>query len=188
MLLKLGPGELLHELFQGAEPARKRHEGVRLHEHQVLSLMHVVDHDQLLDVQQHVLALAQKGRNDAGDTAAMAERRAGGLPHQAEAATAIDETDMRCRHDAAEVACGLDISRVNPRPRAAIDADILNASCLLHSHISHSPLGCVKKRSDQSGWYRPDRSDRFVGSAPGAFLRPWEKTASGGGSRKGIEQ
>jgi hypothetical protein len=55
MLLELRPGELLDELLQGAEPAGQRHEGVGLHEHQMLPLMHVVDHNQFMSFEQHVL-------------------------------------------------------------------------------------------------------------------------------------
>ena len=67
---ELRPGELLDELFKRAEPAGERHEGVRLDEHQRLPLMHVVDDDELLSLDQHVLALAQEAGNDAGDVAA----------------------------------------------------------------------------------------------------------------------
>ncbi len=48
VLAELRPGELLDELFQRAETAGQRHEGVGLDEHQMLALMHVVDHDQLV--------------------------------------------------------------------------------------------------------------------------------------------
>ena len=60
MLLELRPGELLDELLERAEAARQRHESIGAHEHQVLSLMHVVDHDELMRFEQHVLALAQE--------------------------------------------------------------------------------------------------------------------------------
>ena len=65
MLLELRPGELLDELLQCAETARQRHEGVRLHEHQMLPLMHVVDHNQFVSFEQHVLTRAQESGDDA---------------------------------------------------------------------------------------------------------------------------
>src|SRR4029079_19818578 len=93
MLLELRPGELLDELLQCAETAGQRHEGVRLHEHQMLPLMHVVDHHELMHLEQHVLAAAQEGWDDASDPAAVPDHRTGGLPHEPEAAAAIDEAD-----------------------------------------------------------------------------------------------
>ena len=62
MTAELRPGELLDELLERAEPAGKRHEGVGLGEHQLLPLMHVVDDDQLLGLDQHMLPLAQEAR------------------------------------------------------------------------------------------------------------------------------
>src|SRR5262249_7029146 len=107
MLLELRPGELLDELLQCAETARQRYEGVRLHEHQMFPLMHVVDHNQFMSFEQHVLTRAQESRDDARDPAAVADHRPGCLSHQPEASSAIDETDILGGKDAAKVARGL---------------------------------------------------------------------------------
>jgi len=66
--------------------------------------MHVVDHDELMRFEQHVLAGAQEGGDDAGDATAVPDHRPGGLAHEPEAAAAIDEADLGRREDLAEVA------------------------------------------------------------------------------------
>src|SRR5262249_55396583 len=124
---------------------RQSHEGVRFQEHQVLALMHVLDHDQLMRLEQHMLASTQEGRDDPRDAAAMADDRSRDLAHEAEAATAIDEADISRRENASKVARGLDKSRVSARARAAIDADIPKVSRLLHGTHVHSGLCNVKE-------------------------------------------
>src|SRR5947207_4157394 len=104
---KLRPGELLDELFERSKAARQRDEGVRLGEHQLLPLMHVVHHDQLLGLDQHMLALAQEAGDDAGDVAAMAKRRMCGLAHEPKAASTVDQADAALSQDAAEGTRGL---------------------------------------------------------------------------------
>src|SRR5215470_8045328 len=127
MPAELRPRELLDELLECANAPRQRDEGVRLHEHQVLALMHVVDHDQLLGFGEHVLALAQEVWDDAGDVAAMAKRGMSNLAHQPEAAPAIDEADAVLCQYASEVARSLGKGGIAARARAAIDADIPDA-------------------------------------------------------------
>ena len=106
MLLELRPGELLDEFLERPEAAGERHEGIRLHEHQMFALMHGVDHDQLLHIDQHVFAEVEEGGNDAGDVAAIVEHGAGDLAHQPDTAAAIDEADAFLGEDRAEVARG----------------------------------------------------------------------------------
>src|SRR5690349_4876297 len=67
MLLELRPGQLLHELLEGSKSAGEGNERIRADEHQMLALMHVVDHDELVRFEKHVLALAEEGGDDAGD-------------------------------------------------------------------------------------------------------------------------
>src|SRR5262245_1574616 len=86
--------------------------------------MHVVDDDQLLSLDQHMLALAQEAGDDAGDVAAVVERGVGDLAHKSEAAAAIDKADAVLRQDAAKVPRGLGKGGIAPRARAAIDANI----------------------------------------------------------------
>jgi hypothetical protein len=81
MPAELRPGELLDEFLQRSDAAGQSDERVRLHKHQVFALMHIVDHDQLLRLDQHVLALAQEAGDDAGDVAPMAKRRVSNLAH-----------------------------------------------------------------------------------------------------------
>ena len=106
----------------------------------MLPLMHVVDHDELMRLEQHVLARAQEGGDDAGDAAAVPDHRPGGLAHEPEAAAAIDEADLGRREDLAEVARGLGKGRVTAGARAAIDADIPKVSGFLHWPMWHWQL------------------------------------------------
>ena len=70
---ELRPGELLDQLLQRADAARQRHEGVGALEHDALALVHVAGDDPLLHARQHVLAVDQEVRNDAGHHPAMVE-------------------------------------------------------------------------------------------------------------------
>ena len=162
---ELRPGELLDELLERAEAAGQRHEGIGLGEHQLLALMHVVDHDQLLGLDQHMLPLAQEAGNDAGDMAAMMDHRTGDLAHQAEAAAAIDEPDARLRQDAAEGVGGLEKCRVLARPGAAIDTDALQAGnglTVIHElHLPPGLRGVNKGRPASLRWREIAQFDRF---------------------------
>jgi hypothetical protein len=87
---ELCPGHLLDQLLQRADPARKRHEGIRALEHHPFALVHVAGDDSLLHVHQHMLAIDQEIRDDAGHGPAVGEDRFGERAHQADRAAAID--------------------------------------------------------------------------------------------------
>ena len=57
---ELRPRHLLDELFERADAAGKRHECVRLLEHQAFSLVHVLGHDRFRQVCHRALAGLQK--------------------------------------------------------------------------------------------------------------------------------
>ena len=57
MPLELNPGELLDELLQRADPAGQRDERVGAVEHDLLALMHVVDHDEFAPLERSLFAL-----------------------------------------------------------------------------------------------------------------------------------
>ena len=132
---------ILHELFQRADAAGQRHEGVRALEHQPLALVHVGRDDHLLHPGQRILARAQKIRDDAGDGAAMIEHGFGDRAHQADRAAAIDQANIVFSEDPAEPLCGLDEAGVCAGAGAAIDTNSLDSV-----HIGHVALQrrCVK--------------------------------------------
>ena len=102
MPAELRPGQLLDQLLQRADAAWQRHEGVRALEHDALSLMHVARDDQLLRVGKGPFPVGQKFRDDAGDPAALGERRRRDRPHQPDRPAAIDEADIVVGQDGAE--------------------------------------------------------------------------------------
>src|SRR4029079_9014323 len=106
--------------------------------------MHVVDHNQFMSYEQHVLTRAQESGDDARDPAAMADHRARRLSHEPEACSAIDETDVLIGNDAAKIARGLGEGFVPAGAWPAIDADIPKVSCFLHG--THVPLASLKRQ------------------------------------------
>ena len=150
MTAELRPRQLLDELLERAEPAGKRHEGVGSDEHELLALVHVVNDDQLLRLDQHLLALAQETRDDADDVAAVIEHGAGDLAHEAEAAPAIDEADAGSGKPLPEFPRRLGVSRVSARARPAIDADILQSGGdqrFIHGQSSGIGLKCASRKA-----------------------------------------
>src|SRR5262252_2848612 len=111
-------------------------------------------------LKKHMLARAQEGWDNPGDAAAMADHRSGDLSHKAEAATAINESDIRGRQEATKVARGLAKGQVAAWARAAIDADIPKVSRLLHG--THVPLWALQRqgRLHPSQWRLLARSAR----------------------------
>ena len=104
---ELRPGHLLDQLFQRADAAGQRDEGVGALEHDALALVHVARDDQLLRVAAGVLAVGQEFRDDAGHLAAVVEHRLGDRAHQADRAAAIDQADAVLGQDGSERPRGL---------------------------------------------------------------------------------
>jgi len=90
---ELAPGPHLEDLFQGAETAGQRHEGVGTLGHERLALVHRVAQDQLRHPVVRPLPFDHAARHDPDDLAARPQRAVRQHAHQAPAATAVDETD-----------------------------------------------------------------------------------------------
>ena len=125
---ELGPRELLHQLLQRADAAGERDEGIRPVEHQLLALVHVLDHDHLVGVAQHALLLRQEFRNDAGHVSAVRQDRASNLAHEAEAAAAVDEADAGFGDQTSEYACHLGVGGIDAGVGATVDADVADGA------------------------------------------------------------
>ena len=128
VLIELCPGGHFDGFFECPDTAGKRHKGVRLLEHQHLSLMHVDGDDGVLHVAQHLFPVLQELRDDAGHVPAMLEHGPGDDAHEPQAAAAINQADATLRHLLAEFAGGIRIGRVGARTGAAVYAYFSNRS------------------------------------------------------------
>ncbi len=102
MALQLRPGQLLGEFLERADAAGQSDESVGAFEHHALALMHVLDDDELLHVEQRVFALDQKSGDNPGDLPAAGEHRARDAAHQAVVAAAEHEPEPGRGHRGAE--------------------------------------------------------------------------------------
>src|SRR5690606_26959434 len=135
VLAELGPGHHLDGFLERPEAAGQRDEGVGLREHVPLALVHALGDDQFLGVAQHLFALAEELRDDAGDVPAGREDGPGHDPHQPEAPATVDEADSVAGKFAAQNFGSLGISRVAARTGAAVHAD---TGDVIHRFIWHS--------------------------------------------------
>ena len=153
---ELRPGELLDDLFERADAARQRDEGVGALEHGALALVHVAGDDQLLRRSARALPRGHEFRNDPGRLAAVVEDGFGDRAHQADRAAAVDEPHAVLGEDFAELLRGLDERRVGARARSAIDADRIDFA---HSLILIEAIDVASIRA---------RCKRFGGLRAGA--------------------
>ena len=123
MPAKLRPGELLDQLFQGANSAGQCHECIGLLEHDPFALMHVAGDDALLNAGEHVLTIHKEVGDHAGHRAAMIERGFGKCAHQAHGSSAIDKPDPILGQNPAEALCRIHEGRNVPGPGRTIDAN-----------------------------------------------------------------
>ena len=123
---ELGPGELLDEFLQRADPAGQGNEGIGAFEHELFAGVHVGDDNHVIRAVEHDFALFEKFRDNACDFAAMIEDRAGNGAHQADIAATIDEADAGFSHVDAEFAGDIGENRIGAVAGAAIDADGLD--------------------------------------------------------------
>lgn len=123
---ELGPGELLDEFLQSADPAGQGDEGIGALEHELLAGVHVGHDNHVIRTLKHDFALFEKFRDDASDFAAMIDNGACDRAHEADIAAAIDEADAGFSQVNAEFAGDTGENRIGAVAGAAIDADGLD--------------------------------------------------------------
>ena len=143
MAIELGPGQLLDQLFQRADPARQGDKSVCAIEHRLFALVHILDDQHLLDGGQRMFLANEKARNDPGHVAASRQRRPRETAHQSFAAAAIDETNAAGRERPPERLRRIAEPRVAAIAGPAIDADVSNRA---HVSICRPCLSAVKPR------------------------------------------
>ena len=165
MPAELAPGHDFHDLFQRADPARKRDERIGALEHLVLALMHVCRDDQVIDegaVAGDVFAAEEEVRDDAGHAAAMGFHRASDRSHDALCATAIDEAQTMLRHGFSEHFGGFHIGRIMARLGTAVNADGTNRTI----RMGHGRSGTAKSRPRQAYFVKYVRIRPVPGQLP----------------------
>jgi len=121
---ELAPCPLLEDLFQGAGSARKRDESVRELGKAGLSLVHGLDHMELVKTMMCNLALDERARHHSDHRAAALQGRVCNNSHQSDAAAAVDDR-RPCGGDRPRRACrgvGIDgiVSQAGPTKHAYV--------------------------------------------------------------------
>tara|TARA_R100000322_G_scaffold1819_8_gene1887 strand:- start:4342 stop:4758 length:417 start_codon:yes stop_codon:yes gene_type:complete len=88
---KLTPCEHLEELVERPGPARKHHDGIRIHEHHLLALVHVLGDHETREVALADLEVEQVGRDHPEGPASGLLRRLRHRAHQPDIARTIDQ-------------------------------------------------------------------------------------------------
>ena len=135
---ELLPGEDLDQLLERADPARQGHERVRELGHQRLALVHRLHDVQLGQAAVGDLAVHELLRDHADDLAAGLQRGVGQRAHQADRRAAVDDADAAADERPREVLGRLQVDRVRPEARAAVDADGLHSASSSRSRSDSS--------------------------------------------------
>ena len=165
MTAKLAPGHDFHDLFQRADAARQRHEGIGAFKHLVLALMHVRRHDQIIDegaVAGHILPPEEEVGNDARHTAAMGFDGASDGSHDALRSAAIDKAQAVFCHGFSEQFGGFHIGRISTGLGTAINADGTNRTI----RMGHGRSGTAKSRRRQAYFVKYVRIRALPGQLP----------------------
>ena len=160
MPAKLRPGQLFNQFLKCADAARQRDEGVRALKHQPFADVHILNHDQFVNVFQHFFLGAEELRNDARHFTASAEHSFGDFAHQPQATAAVDEADVCVREGLAKRLGGNGVGGAQTCAGAAIDANAFDAG--------FDKGGCCMGRNGRSFLehfrlsYWPGISDRHI--------------------------
>ena len=120
---KLCPRDDLAELLEGSKAARHCHECIRELRHRRLTLVHRVHDSEIGQGAMRELARDQRVRDDANRMTAGIEHGIRDYTHQANAASAKDETDSAPHHLTAKLHCGLSVLRIVSGAGSAEHAD-----------------------------------------------------------------
>jgi len=120
---ELRPCQHLEEFVERARPAGQHGDGMGIHVHHLLALMHVLGDDVAREVGAALLAWQQVHRNDAEAFRARRRRGVGHCPHQPDIARAVDKLPALGRDRGAKLDRGGGIGRVVARAGATEDAD-----------------------------------------------------------------
>ena len=93
MQAELAPGQHLEELVEAAGAAGQGHDGVGVHEHHLLALVHGLGDDHAREVAAALLAGDEVGGDHPEGLAAGRDRRAGDRAHQPDVAGAVDQPE-----------------------------------------------------------------------------------------------
>src|ERR1700722_15573166 len=129
--IKLGPSQLFDQFFHRADAARQSDESVGAVKHRLLTFVHILDDQHLLDSGQRMLLADKEGWDDASDIAAGRQRRPGEASHQPFAAATVNKADPVGREHASEFFRRLGEPRIRAVARSAIDANVSN-----RAHVS----------------------------------------------------
>ncbi len=128
MPAELRPRQLFDQFFERPNAAWKSDEGIRAFKHEALAHVHVLDHDQLIDVLEHLFLGAEELWDDACDLAASAEAGARDFAHEAQASAPINKANTVVGQGFAELPGGDGVGRVEALAGAAVDADAFHGS------------------------------------------------------------
>jgi len=112
---KLAPGQHLEEFIQRSGPAGQHHDGIGIHQHDLLALMHGFGDDEPCQIGLADLQFQKMRRNHSERVSARVLGRPCNGAHQADIARAIDQAPAGFGDGAPKGLCLAGISRILPR-------------------------------------------------------------------------